>query len=483
MTSDRFAAVEQHIREEMTRHHVPSFVGQAWQDGQVVWTCTLGLADRDLGLAADIHTSYLLASVTKPITATAIMMLCEQGKLDLDAPINDYLDPSAQIKVWIGDPRQATVRRVAAHTCGLPLHSNSYADKSMRPSGEVTVRRYGIVVAPPGERYCYSNIGYGILDHLIERVSGKTYHEFLRSDIFLPLGMTRSFVQGDPRMAGESATIYGSDGSASQVGETDHRGATVACCSVHDLLRFGLFHMGKPLPDQKNILSPEHRAAMQIPIAAMNPTSTSDPNVQPKSGYGIGWVIDDDEVGYRVSHAGGWGTCTKLVMLPRENIVLAAMTNSFCPLAHTIDNEILPVLIPDYAKRLSARTAVQEKAKASTASQERPVTELAGVWRGEVHTYQGTRPLIMDVKDNGDIHAKLGDQLWVLLNEAVLRGQRLTGKMQGTVDTTDAHLCPRYAFHHLRVDLTRRGDRLCGVIVAVVGRELGHWVDLKKDQP
>lgn len=488
MAADRFTAVEQYVHQQMLDRNIPSFVAMVWQSGQLVWTCATGWADRGKRMPADIHTPYLMASVTKPMTATGIMVLAQQGKIDLDAPINEYLGSNSQLNVWIGQSSNVTVRSVAGHIAGLPLHSNSYAGLNSRPPMDQTIRRYGNIVAPPGERYCYSNIGYGILDYVIERVSGMSYGEFLRNEVFVPLGMHHSYVGGDTSINIEPATLYDDQGQTLALGDTDHRGATSAFCSAHDLLQFGLFHMGRLQADQKPILSSQSLVTMQTPQQMMNTGNTSDPNLGPLSSYGIGWVIDDDDTDFRVSHGGGFGgTATKLLMMPRHDIIMVTAANAFCPLSYNLDEQVLPLLIPGWAQRLAKRKTQQaqqqEQAKLTTPSNKQPLTEIRGEWRGQIHTYQGPRTLTLIVKDNDDIHARIGDQLWTLINDAHMQGQRLTGKMQGTVDTDDAHLCPRYAFHHVRIDLTLREDRLCGVMIAVVGRELGHWVDLRKHQP
>jgi CubicO group peptidase (beta-lactamase class C family) len=479
MNQTSFSAVEQQIDLEMARGGVPSFAVMLWHQGQVVWSIARGWADRASGRPADLNSPYLLASVTKPITATAVCVLAQQGKLDLDAPINEYLAPGARLSVWIGEDRDVTIRRVCAHAAGLPLHSRGLNAGEPRHMPEV-VHRYGNVVFPPGERYCYSNIGYGILDHLIERVSGRSYNDFVRSEVFQPLGMTRSYIGGDAHPSPATCTLYNEDGTIQPPYDTDHRGATLAYCSAQDLLRFGQFHLAGPQRDQAAILSDALRLEMQKPAVSMNLGTTADPNLKPGSGYGLGWVIDHDDVELRVSHAGGYGGCaTKIILLPRDGVVLVTMANMFCHLPYRIEEQILPALLPDYGQRLERQRAA--RASAPPPEQDtRPITDLRGEWRGRVHTYQGDLDLVFQVKDSGDIHARLGDQLWTLVNDAALRGNRFTGRMQGSVGTDDAHQRPRHAFHHLRLDLVLRQDRLCGVMIAVVARELGHWVDLRK---
>ena len=89
--------------------------------------------------------------------------------------------------VRIGDPAVVTVRKVANHTAGLPLHYQFfYEDEPYRaPSRDETILRYGNTVTAPGERDHYSNLGYGIIDYAISRVSGKSYRDFMRTEVFV----------------------------------------------------------------------------------------------------------------------------------------------------------------------------------------------------------------------------------------------------------------------------------------------------------
>lgn len=148
--------------------------------------------------------------ISKPVTATALMVLRERGLIDLDRPANDYLG-DAPLSARVGEATTATVRRIASHTSGLPLHYHFfYADEPyVRPPMEETIRRYGNLVTAPGERHSYSNLGYGILDHIISRVSGKSYADFRREEVFLPLGMTHSSVGIGPGLDAFEAKRYG----------------------------------------------------------------------------------------------------------------------------------------------------------------------------------------------------------------------------------------------------------------------------------
>ena len=137
---DQFERVRAAIREQMQKRSVPSVSVAVARDGKIIWEEAFGWADCENRIEATPHTMYSLASISKPFTATALMILKQRGLVDLDRPINDYLG-DAKIKVRIGNPNDVTIRRVANHSSGLPLHYQFfYADEPYRvPSRDETI--------------------------------------------------------------------------------------------------------------------------------------------------------------------------------------------------------------------------------------------------------------------------------------------------------------------------------------------------------
>jgi CubicO group peptidase (beta-lactamase class C family) len=474
----RFDGVRALIRSAIVEESLPSLAVAVARDGQILWEEGFGWADREARTPATAQTMYSLASISKPITATGIMRLVEEKKLDLDRPINDYLG-MAKLTAHVGDAADATVRRVANHTSGLCLHYHFFPENEphRRPSMDETILRYGHLVAAPGERYYYSNLGYGLLDHLIARLSGQTYPDFLRSQVFLPLGMTRASVNPPPELSPYTAARYGHDGARLPFYDFDHPGGSAIWCSAHDLLRFGMFHLGTPLPDQKAILPDAAREAMQAPTVSQDE----------KHGYGVGWSSNSDDRGYRiVAHGGGMaGVSTSLILVPSERIVVVSLGNASRGLPYRITEDLLAALLPPYADRLAADRA-EAKEKEGAPAPETPAfqtpPELAGAWTGTIHTYQGERSLRLWFRESGDIHAQVGEGPKALLDEVRLEKGVLKGRMLGDLGTEDAS---RHR-HHLHLDLQPRGETLNGATIAItapgrwIGNALSHWTELKK---
>ena len=277
---DRFDAVRTVIAQGIVQRGIPSVAVAVARDGEIVREEGFGWADRENRIPATAHTLYSLASISKPITATGLMILVERGLVDLDRPINDYLG-DAKLTARVGNAEDATVRRVANHTAGLPLHYQFFYDDEpyIRPPMDETIRRYGNLVTAPGERYQYSNLGFGVLDHLIARVSGKSYPDFMREEVFAPLGMHHASVDIAPGLEPYAAARYERDGSRYPFYDFDHPGASAVFCSAHDLARFGMFHVKSHRADQRAILSDATIDALHTP------TVTVDGN----TGYGVGW--------------------------------------------------------------------------------------------------------------------------------------------------------------------------------------------------
>jgi CubicO group peptidase (beta-lactamase class C family) len=476
--NDPFSSVREMIRTRLIARSIPSLAVAVARDGKILWEEGFGWADRENRVPATEHTTYSLASISKPITATGLMVLKERGKLDLDRPINDYLG-EAKLKAWVGDPAAATVRRVANHTSGLPLHWQFFPDDEPRrpPSMDETIRRYGNLVTIPGERWQYSNLGFGLLDYVIERLSGKSYADFMRQEVFVPLGMTHSSVGIGPGLEKYAAARYDGDGARLPFYDFDHRGGSAVFCSAHDLVRFGMFHLKAHLSDQKAILTDESIDAMQMPTGKTGDTS----------GYGIGWFVDEELKEYRtVSHGGGMpGVSTSLTLMPSQKLAVAVLTNASANLSDQVNDKLISLLVPELSQKRTQARAEQRRKRAPAPKREPgsiPTAALFGEWRGSVHTYQGDLPLTFWFKESGDVHVRLGSQLKTLLNNVRFQDEALSGEMLGDIGTDDANRHP----YHLFVGLKRWGEVLNGAITAITspgkwfGSALSHWAEVKK---
>jgi CubicO group peptidase (beta-lactamase class C family) len=468
VSADRFEDIRAHIRAGLVDQSVASIAVAVAKDGKIIWEEGFGWADREQRRPATEHTMYSLASISKPITATGLMTLVQAGRIDLDRPVNDYLG-NAKLRARVGNASDATVRRVANHTSGLPLHYQFfYADEPFRrPSMDETILRYGDLVAAPGERYQYSNLGYGVLDYLIERVSGVSYVEFMRREVFLPLGLTRTSVDIAPGLAQYTATRYGSDGLPLPFYDFDHPGASAVFSSAHDLVRFGMFHLKTHLRDQQAILS-------DAMLDEMHRRTADQPN---GVGYGVGFGVREQN-GYRfISHNGSMpGVATRMALFPQERLAVVVLSNARSDLSLDVADRIIANLLPKWRP-----TTYPEQAQPTFVAPD----SLRGVWKGMLSTYTRQVPVELRFLSDGQVHAQVGDQLTALVNRPHLEGTTFTGDLAARIGTPDTD---RYAYT-VSLSLQLRGDVLNGSASAVAvesSRErnaLSHWIELRKEQP
>lgn len=464
--ADRFDAVREQIREGMLKDSVPSIAVAVAKDGKIVWEEGFGWADREKMIPATQHTSYSLASISKPITATALMTLVQAGKIALDRPANDYLG-NAKLRARVGDANAATVRLVANHTSGLPLHYQFfYADEPyQRPSMDETILRYGNLVTAPGEQYEYSNLGYGVLDYIIERASGLGYADFMRREVFVPLGMTHTSVDIGPGLADFAATRYDEAQRPIPFYDFDHPGASAVFASAHDLVRFGMFHLKAHLRDQKAILSDASLDEMH--------RATSDAGKD--EGYGVGFAITRPQGHREFGHTGGMaGVATTMRLFPDDKLAVVVLSNSSSRLPFSVAERIVTTMLPGWKE---------------TPRRERPAPvpfvvspQLQGVWKGTLDTYTKAIPVELTFLPDGNIHAKVDDQLVTLVNDAIFKDGVFQGNLNARIGTPDTERM-RYV---VELNLHLRGDVLNGAATAVgedvprVRNALTQWLELKK---
>lgn len=233
------------------------------RDGRILLDQGYGLANREWNIPNDGDTKFRLGSLTKQFTAVSIMLLNQQGKVDLDAPIKTWL-PQAPA-AWDA----VTVRHLLSHTAGIPNFTAfpDYETLKTRPAtmAELIARFSDRPLDfAPGARFAYSNSGYILLSAIIEAASGQTYADFVTANLFAPLGMTDSGYDRHDAILPRRASGYapGDDGvvNADYVDMSIPTGAGALYSTTHDLLKWeqGLFG--------GRVLNPQSMTALTTPV-------------------------------------------------------------------------------------------------------------------------------------------------------------------------------------------------------------------------
>ena len=265
--ADPYSAIRQDIAREIAVGRATGVAVALTQNGKIIWQEGFGWADKERGRRATPDTSFSLASVTKPFTTTALMVLVAAKKVSLDARANDYLG-AAKIRAGVGNPNDVTVRAVASHSSGLPGTFQLFPVGGPRkqPSIDDVIREYGVLVSPPNERYRYSNVGMGIVAHIVSRKSGLDFGEFLHSKVLEPLGLSHSFFDTDLSRRDEMAQRYNDLRNAFPFYVTSTPGTGELYASAHDVARFAMFHLKDHLADQQPILTAQQIDELHHPM-------------------------------------------------------------------------------------------------------------------------------------------------------------------------------------------------------------------------
>jgi len=282
-----------------------------------------GFANLEHRVPAKPETEYELASVSKPITATAIMLLVEEGKLFLDSSISKYLDnvPDAF--------KPITLRLLMSHSSGLPMDHFAY-NKLYGPSAlRYTVKEQLAdlfklkLLFEPGTNYNYSNAGFFLQAAIIEKVTGELYQDFIQRRIFDKAGMKCSFfINGDSIVANRSQGYTRRKGrwvrfsleNAIQAIDANGFGGIIA--TVEDEMKFLLaLSSGK-------IIKKESFQQMITPTKMKNGSLVDPPG---SSSIGLGWFVRDYNGKTCLSHSGHTGT--QVIYFPDQRFSVILFTN------------------------------------------------------------------------------------------------------------------------------------------------------------
>ena len=279
------------------------------------WVNAYGYADLENKVPAKPESAYRLASVTKPMTAIAVMQLVEKGKINLDAEVQTYVSYFPK-KQW-----PVTVRQLLGHLGGISHYKDPAKElhikdhKSTRDA--IAIFENFDLVAEPGTRYSYSSYGYNLLGAIIEGASGMSYGDYMRQNVWLPLGMTDTQMDDPleviPNRVRGYQLINGKVKNSEFVDISSRFAAGGTRSTVPDLLKFA-----------RGVI-----AGKLLTPASMNVVATSMSTREGRlTDYGMGWQTTPFNGRYMLVHSGGQNeTRTLLYILPSQNMALAVGVN------------------------------------------------------------------------------------------------------------------------------------------------------------
>lgn len=290
-----------------------------------------------------LGTRFQVASVTKPFTAAAVLLLADRGVLSVEDPVRRWLDgcPAA----W--DP--ITVHHLLCHSAGLahwPGLPGLDALDVTRPVDAVEkLRIFGAapLLSPPGERFSYSSPGYVLLAHVIERAAGQPYGEFLAREIFEPLGMAATFNGNPGGQPGLAAGHHDGTPAPSADLNTLFLGTGSIWSTVGDLARWD-----RALADGEILSGAARRTMFTVHVPAED-----DDGLIRTVGYGYGWYIGSASGGRRICYhtgdAPGFRSIT--AWFPDDSVRLAVLSNEDGTDVAAIAFDLIRTAFPSLARQ------------------------------------------------------------------------------------------------------------------------------------
>src|SRR5512133_3901629 len=315
------------VEATATKFAIPGVAVGVWADGKEVHACH-GVTSVDNPLPVDPDTLYLLGSVTKTYTATALMRLVADGRVELEAPVRRYV-PELRLKDEQA-AAQVTVLDLLNHTAGLDFgFIDDFGEGDDALASYVAKLAELELIAPPGTRASYSQAGYNLAGRVLEKVTGLTYERAVASLVFEPLGLSHSFYARDDIMTRRFAVGHnrGEDGKLAiarlwRRWRGDNPGGGLAS-SVADQLRWARFHLGDGRAESGvRVLPAEVLQRMKEPTVALRGSSLGD-------AIGISWFLRDVDGVRTVGHGGSAnGQFSELLTAPERAFAVVALSNA-----------------------------------------------------------------------------------------------------------------------------------------------------------
>ncbi len=316
----KFEQLASLVTQKMKEYRVPGVAFGMLREGAMTMR-GFGITNADNSQPLTPDTVFPIASISKTVTATAIMRLVEQGKVELDAPVKRYVPEFA-----VQDPavtRDVAIWHLLTHTPGWEgqLTPEDLGTESLERFAES--QKDLPQLAAPGEVWSYNNAGFTIAGRVIEAATGQRIHDALRSLVIEPIGLTRTFTRTEEAVTHRFAAAHRSSAETWTVVRPISRSSTVTAggvwMSLADMLTYAKFHMGDGTGrDGKPVLT---RAALeQMRTSRVAKVGTDDH-------MGLGWHVRKVGGVMTASHGGTLGHISLLELVPERQTALAILTN------------------------------------------------------------------------------------------------------------------------------------------------------------
>ena len=349
-TSADLTKVDSYVSAEMQREHIPGLAVGIYRRGEIVLAKGYGLANVELDVPVKAETIFQSGSVGKQFTATAVMMLVEEGKVRLDDSITKYLERAPAS--WAG----VQIQNLLSHTSGIAEYETNERTKPGAPfflrldytEEELLDKIAGLPVDfQPGERWRYTNTNYVLLGMLIHKITGQFYGDFMAQRIFKPLGMTATRIISDADIIPNRSAGY-----QREKGELKNQDwvSPTFNSTADGTMYFNVLDLAKwdaALYTEKLL-----KKSSLDRMWTVFPLNDGKPN---PAKYGFAWAIDAINGHKVIQHNGAWqGFTTHISRYVDDGFTVAVLTNLDADhshpgkIAHAVAGLVEPGLAPPH---------------------------------------------------------------------------------------------------------------------------------------
>jgi CubicO group peptidase (beta-lactamase class C family) len=422
-----FPVIDKIFKDYANSNNLPGVAYGLVVDGKLIYKNNIGYTDIEKKIPVTSSSLFRIASMSKSFAAMAILKLRDEGKLNLDDPAYFYIPELKGLKYPTADAPHITVRHLLSHGAGFP-EDNPWGDRQLADNDKDLMEFIGKQISfsnPPGIAYEYSNLGFALLGKIITKVSGMRYQDYIKKNIWEPLGMkTTTYEFGDvvPDKLAHGYRWLNEKWNEEQLLHDTHDGSWGAMgamiCPIDEFASYLAFHLSAWPPSNSRDDGPVKRSSVR---EMHHPWRLNglNPNFKYPGGrlcpvataycYGLNWLRDCDNRVY-IGHSGGLpGFGSNWRIMPDYGIGIVSFANrTYAPMA------VVNLAILDTIIRLAGLQPMQLPPSKTLEQRKNELVKLLPGWNNAqqsgifAENFFPDYPIDTLKKYAGDLYAKAG---------------------------------------------------------------------------
>jgi CubicO group peptidase (beta-lactamase class C family) len=347
--SKKLLHLEEQILKAVDTFSVPGLAVGIVKNGEVVFAKGFGVRSTENNTPVDIETIFGIASLSKAFTAAAIGMLVDEGKIDWNDRVVDHLPWFKLYDPYI--TREVRIADLLSHRVGLATFDGDLLWYGTDYTRDEIVRRISALPLKNSFRYKYGyqNIMFIVAGEVIEKITGKSWEEFVQTRIFDPLEMNNSSLTNSGFNDSQNIARPHLEGRVQGFISYDNSGPAASInSSVADMLKWAKFWLNKGRIDTNQILSERSYYTITKSYTPMNAGKGENVGGTHFSSTGLGWFLKDYAGRKIISHGGGLpGFLSRIAIVPEDSLGIIILQNDMQPVYRDVERMILDLFLTD----------------------------------------------------------------------------------------------------------------------------------------